>query len=139
MADKPTASRVGGPRSRSANQTPKSAAKVGRPISKSEQKTKDKGIGKKAAAPTKRTVRPILQLEWDVVQANQIPFGDQLPDLPPLDLEQDNIPLNPPNQPQDLPVGEENQQHQAEESNQVPNLPPEPGGTWSIRTTKSAP
>ena len=49
-------------------------------------------------------------------------FGDQLPDLPPLAIEQDNIPLNPPNQPQDLPVGGENQQHQVEE----PNPPPEP-------------
>ena len=59
-----------------------------------------------------------------MVEAHQRPFGDQLPDLPPLDLEQgDNIPLNPPNQPQDLPVGEEIQQHQAEEPNQVPNLP----------------
>ena len=61
-----------------------------------------------------------------MVEANQRPFGDQLPDLPPIDLEQDNIPLNPPNQPQNFPVGEENQQHQAEEPNQVPNLSPEP-------------
>ena len=61
-----------------------------------------------------------------MVEANQRPFGDQLLDLPPLDLEQDNLPFNPPNQPQDLPVEEENQQHQAEEPNQVPNLPPEP-------------
>ena len=59
-----------------------------------------------------------------MVEANQRPFGDQLPDLPPLDLEQgDNLPLNPPNQPLDLPVGEENQQNQAGEPNQ--NLPPE--------------
>ena len=57
-----------------------------------------------------------------MVQANQRQFGDQLLDLPPLDLEQDNIPLNPPNQPKDLPAEEENQQHQAE----GPNLPPEP-------------
>ena len=58
-----------------------------------------------------------------MVQINPRQFGDQLPDLPPLDIEQDNIPLNPPNQPQDLPVGEDNnQQHQAEE----PNLPSEP-------------
>ena len=62
-----------------------------------------------------------------MVEANQRPFGDQLPDLPPLDLGQDdNIPLNPPNQHQDLPVGEENQQHQAEQPKQVPNLSPEP-------------
>ena len=55
---------------------------------------------------------------------NQRPFGDQLPDIPPLDLEQgDNMPLNPPNQPQNLPVGEENQQNQAQEPNQ--GLPPE--------------
>ena len=58
-----------------------------------------------------------------MVQINPRQFGDQLPDLPHIDLEQDNIPLNPPNQPQDLPVGEDNnQQHQVEE----PNLPPEP-------------
>ena len=114
------------PRSRSASQISKSTAKVGRPRSKSVQKPKAKGIGKKTATPAKGAVRPILQLEQDVVEANQRPFGDQLPDLPPLDLEQDNIPLNPPNQPQDLPVGKENQQHLAEEPNQVPNLPHEP-------------
>ena len=55
-----------------------------------------------------------------MVQINPRQFGDQLPDLPPIDLEQDNIPLNPPNQPQNLPAGEDNnQQHQVEE----PNLP----------------
>ena len=122
MADKPTTSRVGRPRSRSASQTPKSAVKVGRLRSKSAQKAKAEGLGKKTATPTKRAVRPILQLEWDAVQAHQRHFVDQLPDLPPLDLEQDNIPLNPPNKSQDLPPEEENQQHQAEE----PNLPPEP-------------
>ena len=108
MADKPTTSRVGRPRSRSASQTPKGTAKVGRPRSKSAQKPKVKGSSKKTAAPTKRAVRPILQIEWDVVQINLRHFGDQLPDLPPLDIEQDNIPLNPPNQPLDFPVGEEN-------------------------------
>ena len=52
-----------------------------------------------------------------MVQINTRQFGDQLPDLPPIDLEQDNIMLNPPNQPQDLPVGEDNnQQHLVEES-----------------------
>ena len=122
MADKPTTSRVGRPRSRSVSQTPKGATKVGRPRSKSAQKPKAKGSSKKTATPTKRAVRPILQLEWDAVQANQRQFGDQLPDLPPLDLEQNNIPLNPPNQTQDLPAGEVNQQHEAEE----PNSPPEP-------------
>ena len=120
MADKPTTSRVGRPRSRSASQTPKGAAKVGRPRSKSAQNPKAKGSSKKTAAPAKRSVRPILQLEQDVVQTNQRQFQDQLPDLPHLDLEQDNKPLNPPNQPQDLPAEEENQQHQAEEL----NLPP---------------
>ena len=101
MADMPTTSGVG---------RPKGATKVGRPRSKSAQKPKAKGSSKKTATPTKQAVRPILQLEGDMVQTNQRQFGDQLPDLPPLDLEQD------------LPVGEENQQHQAEE----PNLPPEP-------------
>ena len=121
MADKPTTSRVGRPRSRSASrQMPRGTAKVGRPRSKSAQKPKVKGSSKKAAAPTKRAVRPLLQLEWDVVQLNPRQFGDQLPDLPPIDLEQDNIILNPPNQPQDLP--EDNNQLQGEE----PNLPPKP-------------
>ena len=126
MADRPTTSRVGRPRSRSVNQTPKSTANVGRSRSKSVQKPKAKGTGKKTPAPTKRAVRPLLQLEQNVVEANQSPFGDQLPDLQPLDLEQGNNPLNPPNQPQDLPEGEEIQQHQAEIPNQVPNLPPVP-------------
>ena len=40
MAEKPTTSRVGRPRSRSASQTPKGTAKVGRPRSKSAQKPK---------------------------------------------------------------------------------------------------
>ena len=39
MADKLTTSRVGRPRSRPVIQTPKGAAKVGRPQSKSAQKT----------------------------------------------------------------------------------------------------
>ena len=126
MADRPTTSRVGRPRARSLHQTPKSTAKVGRPRSKSAKKPKAKGSSKKTAIPTKRAVRPILQLEQDTVEANQKPFGGQLPDLSPLDLEQgDNIPLNPPNQPPDLPVEEENQQSQAEEPNKVPNMPPE--------------
>ena len=122
MADKPTTSRVARPRSRSASQTPKGAAKVGRPRSKSAQKPKTKGSSKKTAVPTKRAVRTILQLEWDTVQPNQRQFGDHLPDLPPLDLEQDNILLNPPDQPQKFPAGEENQQQQVEE----PYLPLEP-------------
>ena len=98
MADKPTTSRVGRSRSRSVSQTPKSAAKVGRPRSKSAQTLKAKVLSKKTATPARRAVRPILQLEPDMVQANQRHFGDQLPDLPPLDIEQDNIPLNPSNQ-----------------------------------------
>ena len=82
-----------------------------RPRSKSAQKPKAKGSTKKITIPTKKVVRPILQLERDIVEANQRPFGDQLPDLSPLDLEQgDNIPLNPPNQSLDLPAEEENQQ-----------------------------
>ena len=112
MADKPMTSRVGRPRSRSASQTPKGTAKVGRPRSKSAQKPKGKGSSKKAVTPAKRAVRPLLQLEWDVVQINTRQFGDQLPDFLPIDLEQDNIALNPPNQPQNLP--EDNNQLQGE-------------------------
>ena len=55
MADKPTTSRVGRPRSRSASQTPKGTAKVGRSRSKSAQKLKVKGSSKKAAAPTEES------------------------------------------------------------------------------------
>ena len=55
-----------------------------------------------------------------MVQINTRQFGDQLSDLPPIDSEQDNITLNPPNQPQDLL--EDNNQLQGEE----PNPPPEP-------------
>ena len=107
MADRPTTSRVGRPRSRSAQETPKSRAKVGRPRSKSAQKPKAKSSAKKNTNPAKRAVRPILQLEQEVEEVIHRPFGDQLPDLPPLDFEQgDNIPLNPPNQPPDLPAGE---------------------------------
>ena len=85
MADKPTTSRVGRPRSRSASQTPKGTTKVGRSRSKSAQKPKVKGSSKKDATPAKRTVRPLLQIEQDTVQINTRQFGDQLPDLPPID------------------------------------------------------
>ena len=144
MADRPTTSRVGRSRSRSVSQTQKSTAKIGRPRSKSVQKPTAKGVGKKTTASTKTTVRPILQLEHDVVQVKQRSFGDQLPDLPTLDLEQDNIPLSPPNQPQDLPVGEENQWHQAEEPNQVPNPSPNqpnqsPYPVWNLPAAMAHP
>ena len=43
------------------NKTPRSTAKVGRPRSKSVQKSKAKGSGKKTTVPTKRAVRPLLQ------------------------------------------------------------------------------
>ena len=52
-------------------QTLKSTAKVGRPRSKSAQKPKVKSSAKKNTNPAKRTVRPILQLEWEVVEINQ--------------------------------------------------------------------
>ena len=51
MADKPTTSRVGRPRSRSTGQTPKGTAKVGRPRSKSEKKQKLKGQVRKLLPP----------------------------------------------------------------------------------------
>ena len=73
-------------------------------------------------------VRPILQLKQDIVvidpedQEFSLP-ADQLPDLPPIDLEQgpnNNPQLNPPNQPPDLlteevdqpntPLNQKNQQ-----------------------------
>ena len=74
MTDRPTTSRVGRPRSRSAQQTPNSRAKVGRPRSKSVQKPKAKSSAKKSTNPTKRAVRPILQLEREVAEINQRPF-----------------------------------------------------------------
>ena len=74
MADRPTTSRHGRPRCRSVSQTPKSTAKVGRPGSKSAQKPKAKGTGKKTATPTKTAVRPILQLQWDVVETKSKTF-----------------------------------------------------------------
>ena len=63
MAEKPTTSRVGRPRSRSASETPKGTAKAGRPRSKFAQKSKVKGSSKNAATPAKRAARPILQFE----------------------------------------------------------------------------
>ena len=120
MVDKPTTSRVGRPRSRSASQNTKRCSQSRQTQVKIYTKTQIYRSSKKTAAPTIRAVRPILEFEWYAVQANQKQFGDQLPDLLPLDIEQDNIPLNPCNQPQDLPAGEENQQIEE------PNLSPEP-------------
>ena len=45
---------------------PKGTAKVGRPRLKFVQKPKVKGSSKKAVAPAKRAVRPLLQFEWDM-------------------------------------------------------------------------
>ena len=66
MADRASASisRVGRPRTRSAHQTPH-VPKAGRPRSKSVHKSKVKESAKKN--PTKQMVRPILQLEQEVV------------------------------------------------------------------------
>ena len=55
MADRPTTSRVGRPRSRFAQRTPKSPAKVGRPRSKSAQKPKAKSAAKKNTNPAKES------------------------------------------------------------------------------------
>ena len=46
--------------------------------------------------------------------------ADQLPDLPPIDLEQ-GPQLNPPNQPLDLPVEEVNQPNQQNPQQNLPN------------------
>ena len=135
MADRPSTStsRVGRPRTRSAHQTPHVLlSKVGRPRSKLVYKPKVKDSAKKAPAKQK-LVRHISPVDQDVVvvidpedqEDKEFPLPtDRLPDTPPLDLEQhNNIPINPPNQPLDIPVGKENQQKQAEEPNQVPNQP----------------
>ena len=63
-------------------------------------------------------VRPILQLQQDIVvvdpEDQEFPLpAEQLPDLPPIDLEQGHnnnyFQLNPRHQPLDLPVEEVNQ------------------------------
>ena len=66
MADRPTAStcRVGRPRMRSTHQASHIPI-AGRPRSKSVQKSKVKESAMKN--PTKQTVRPIFQLQQDVV------------------------------------------------------------------------
>ena len=69
MADRPTTSRVGRPRAKSVHQTPK-VAKVGRPRLKSVQKPKAKGSAKKNTNPAKKVLRPILQLEPYIVEAD---------------------------------------------------------------------
>ena len=58
MEDKPTTSRVGRPRSRSACQTPKTIAKVGRPRSKSVQKPKAKVQARKLLPPLREQLDP---------------------------------------------------------------------------------
>ena len=131
---------------RSAHQTQHvPSSKVGGTRSKSVHKSKVKDSAKKN--PTKQVVRPILQLEQDVVvidpgdQEFLFP-ADQLPDLPPIDLEQgpnSNAQLNPPNHPlelpteevdepnqQDPPAGQPNQTNQPNPPNQPPNLPVNP-------------
>ena len=123
MADRPSisASRVGRPRTRSAHLTPHvPSSKVCGPRSKSVYKSKVKDSAKKAPAKQK-SVRPIPPADQDVIvvidpedqeeQEFLLPT-DQLPVLPPLDLEQgNNISINPPNQPLDIPEGQENQQN----------------------------
>ena len=62
MADRPTTSRIGRPRTRSVHQTPHvPSSKVGRPRANSVQQPKAKESVKKN--PTKRAVRPILQFD----------------------------------------------------------------------------
>ena len=56
MADKPTTSRVGRPRSRLVSQTPKGVAKVGRPRSKSAKNPKLKGQERKLLPPLNEQV-----------------------------------------------------------------------------------
>ena len=117
MADRPTAStsRVDRPRMRSAHQTP-CVLKVDRPRSKSVYKSKVKESAKKTPAKQK-LVRSTLHLEQKVVvidpEDQEFPLpADQLPDIPPIDLEQvpnTNPQLNPPSQPLDLPKEEVDQ------------------------------
>ena len=63
MADKPTTSRVGRPRSRSMSQTPKGAAKVSRPRSKSAQNPNLKGQVTKLLPPLKEQLDQYYNLD----------------------------------------------------------------------------
>ena len=78
-------------------------------------------------------VRPILQLQQNIVvidpEDQEFPLpADQLPDLPPIDLEQgpnnNNFQLNPPNQPLDFPAGKVDQPNPPQnQQNQQQDLP----------------
>ena len=138
MADRPSTStsRVGRPRSRSVHQTPcvpLVKPKVGRPRSKSAHaskitdSSKNTKVKKTPGRPPKQ-VKVVPSPEQKVIEIDsdnsdrEFPFHpERLPDLPPVELDQ----INPPNQQVNIPVGEGNQQDQAEqpEPNQVPNQP----------------
>ena len=101
------ACRVGRPRTRSAHQTPHAPVpKVSRPRSKSVHQAKAKDSKKNL--PKQNPVKVTPHLEPRVIVVN------------PVDQPEEQVPLNPPNQPNQLPDIPPNQ------PNQVPNNPPNP-------------
>ena len=161
MADRPSAStsRVGRPRTKSAHQTPcvlVGKPKVGRPRSKSAHASKitdssKKTKGKKTPGRPPKQVKVVPLPEHRVIietdsdnSGIDFPFHPEgLPDLPPVEPDQPNLPtenqnqeanLSPnqaeqlepnqvPNQHLDAPTEEPNQPQQP---NQPPNLPLNP-------------
>ena len=115
------ACRVGRPRTRSAHQTPCTAApKVSRPRSKSVHQAKAKDSKKNLPKQNLVTVTPPLEPRVVVVDPvdqaevlDPLYHPDHLPDLPP--VEPDQLPLNPQNQPNP----------QLNLPNQPPHLPAE--------------
>ena len=118
MADRPStsAARVGKPRTRSAHQTPHVVgSKVGRPKSKSAHTSKITESSKKTKAkktdtkPTKqvKVVPPpeprVLEIDSDNLDI-KLPFHQEgLPDLPPVEPDQPNPPIEQQNQVVILP------------------------------------
>ena len=138
MADRPStsAARVGSPKTRSAHQTPHVVgSKVGRPRSKSAltskitDSSKMTKVKKTPAKPTKQ-VKVVPPPESRVIEIDsdnsdiEFPFHSEgLPDLPPVEQEQSNLPTGQQNQVANLPPVQE-QPNQVEQPNQEPNQVP---------------
>ena len=143
MADRPStsASRVGRLRSRSVHQTPcvpVVGTKVGRPRSKSAHASKITDSSKKTKL--KKTPAKLKQVkvgpppESRVIEIDsdnsdiEFPFHpERLPDPPPVEPDQPDLPAEQQNQEVNPPLFKNNQIKQRnpnQEPNQVPNLPP---------------
>ena len=137
MADRhsTSGSRVERPRTRSAHQIPHVVgSKFGRPRSKSAHackitdSSKNTKVKKTPTKPPKqvKVVPPpeprVIKIESDNSDI-EFPFHlERLPDLPPVESDQPNLPAEQQNQEANLPPIQE-QQNQVEEPNQVPNQP----------------